>query len=64
MLQHSLQYGTMAKTTCSCMQWPLQPRKAKKELTTFGELGPSADGFLQSIADVACSNGAVRCVGG
>ena len=24
-------------------------------VTTFGKLGPSAQGFLQSLADVACS---------
>ena len=27
--------------------------------TTFAKLGPSAQGFLQSLADVACSTGAV-----
>ena len=28
-------------------------------VTTFGKLGPSAQGFLQSLADVACSTGVV-----
>jgi len=28
-------------------------------MTTFGKLGPSAQGFLQSLADVACSTGVV-----
>ena len=28
-------------------------------MTTFGKLGPSAEGFLQSLADVACSTGVV-----
>ena len=28
-------------------------------VTTFGNLGPSAQGLLQSLADVACSTGVV-----
>ena len=28
-------------------------------MTTFGKLGPPAQGFLQSLADVAYSNGVV-----
>ena len=28
-------------------------------VTTFGKLGPSVQGFLQSLADVACSTGVV-----
>jgi hypothetical protein len=28
-------------------------------MSTFGELGPDADGFLQTLADVACSTGVV-----
>ena len=28
-------------------------------VTTFGKMGPSAQGFLQSSADVACSTGVV-----
>ena len=28
-------------------------------MTTFGELGPSADAYLHSLADVACSTGVV-----
>ena len=31
-------------------------------MTTFGKLGPSAEGYLQSSADFACSTGAVGCV--
>ena len=27
--------------------------------STFGKMGPSAQGFLQSLADVACSTGVV-----
>ena len=31
-------------------------------MTSFGELGPSAETYLQSVADVACSIGVVdRC---
>ena len=30
-------------------------------VTTFGKLGPSAQGFLQSLADVACSTRVVDC---
>ena len=28
-------------------------------MTTFGKLGPSAESYLQSLADVACSTGFV-----
>ena len=28
-------------------------------VTTFGELSPSARGFLQSLADVACTSGVI-----
>ena len=28
-------------------------------VTTFGKLGPSGQGFLQSLVDVACSTGVV-----
>ena len=29
-------------------------------MTTFGKLGPSAESYLQSLADVACSTGVVN----
>ena len=30
-------------------------------VATYGKLGPSAQGFLQSLADVACSTRVVDC---
>ena len=29
------------------------------DMTTFGKLGPSAESYLKSLADVACSTGCV-----
>ena len=44
---------------CSVVPYSVVKKKGHGRLATFGKLGPSAQGFLQSLADVACSSGVV-----
>ena len=49
--------GKLGRPVC-----PIQAPRGKQEealMTTFGELGPSAESYLKKLADVACSTGCV-----